>query len=215
MSSDVPHRSRPLPLFTRILGITFAVIALVLTAAFLMLSWQARERLTQSVVSGLELSQRRFGESEARRKRDRLAQAAVVVELPTLKAAVDTYQSERRAGEPGEQLEATVASELAKVQRALGVAALSVTDARGRIIAAVGPLAADWPRGATIAPRAWTGADPVETAIDRGSRVYLTTVVPLVLGMEVVGEVLLASPLDEAYARAGHGGRHRRSRTPR
>ena len=202
MSSDPRHRPRPLPLFTRILGITFAVIALVLTAAFLMLSWQARERLTQGVVSGLELSQRRFGESEVRRKRDRLAQAAVIVELPTLKAAVDTYQSERRAGETGGQLEATVASELEKVQRALEVPALSVTDARGRIIAAVGPLAADWQRGTTIAPRAWSGADPVEAAIDRGSRVYLTTVVPLVLGMEVVGEVLMASPLDEAYARA-------------
>ena len=81
----------------KILGFSFAVISLVLAAAFLVLSWQVRERLTKEVVSGLELSQQRFSESEARRQHDRLAQAAVVVEQPTLKAAIDTFQAERRS----------------------------------------------------------------------------------------------------------------------
>lgn len=202
MRSGQPSRSRPPRLVVRILGFSFAVIALVLATAFLVLSWQARARLTQGVVTSLASSQQRFSDSEARRKQDRLAQAAVVAEQPTLKAAIDTYQSERRAGEPLDQLEATVRGELAKVQRALGVPALSVTDARGRLIAAVGPLADDWPRGRIVKPRTWDDAEPVETVIDTGSRVYLTTVVPLVLGADVVGEFLLAAPLDAAFARA-------------
>ena len=94
-----------------------------------------------------------------------------------------------------------MAGELAKVQRTLGVPALSVSDARGSLIATVGPRAADWTRGRIVPPRSWTNADPVETVIEAGSRVYLVTVVPIVLATDVVGEFLLAAPLDEAYAR--------------
>ena len=42
----------------------------------------------------------------------------------------------------------------------MGVPALSVTDARGRIIATAGPLAHDWPAGTVVEPRAWANGDP-------------------------------------------------------
>ena len=197
-----PTRSRAPRLVATVLGFSFGVIVVVLAAVFVVLSWQARGRLTAAVTENLELSQQRFGNVEARRKRERLAQAATLAESPTLKAAVDTYQSEDRAGGPRDQLIDTVRGELIKVQRVTDVAALSVTDARGHVISAVGPLAADWLAGTVVEPRTWTDADPVETAMRVGSRVYLATVVPFVLGSDVVGEFVLASPLDDAYARA-------------
>ncbi len=201
MTTATQAPSRAPRLVARVLGFSFGVIALVLAAVFLVLSFQARARLTAAVTENLELSQQRFGDAEQRRKRDRLAQAAMLAESPTLKAAVDTYQSESRAGGPVDQLAETVRGELAKVQRVTGVPALSVTDGRGRIVVTVGPLAGDWTAGQVVAPRAWPTADPVEAVIRSGARVYLTTVVPLVLNDDVVGEFLLASPLDGAYAR--------------
>ncbi len=201
MTTPAQAPSRAPRLVARVLGFSFGVIALVLAAVFLVLSWQARARLTAAVTENLERSQQRFGDAELRRKRDRLAQAAMLAESPTLKAAVDTYQSESRANGPVDQLAQTVRGELAKVQRVTGVPALSVTDGRGRIMATVGPLAEDWTTGQVVAPRAWPTADPVEAVVRSGARVYLTTVVPLVLTDEVVGEFLLASPLDGAFAR--------------
>ena len=201
MTPAVHPRSRAPRLVVKVLGFSFGVIVLVLAAVLLVLSWQARARLTQAVTANLELSQKRFSDAEARRQRDRLMQAAILAESPTLKAAVDTYYSESRGGGPVDQLTETVRGELARVQRIMGIPALSVTDARGRIVAAAGPLAADWTAGAVVEPRAWTTADPVEAVIGSGARVYLTTIVPLVLGGDVVGEFLLAAPLDDAYAR--------------
>ena len=201
MSHRGPARPRAPRLVAKVLGFSFGVIALVLAAVFLVLSWQARVRLTVAVTDNLERSQQRFGDVEHRRKRDRLAQAAILAESPTLKAAVDTYQTERHEGMAVDQLTETVRGELAKVQRVIGVPALSVTDGRGHIISTVGPLAQEWPSGLVVTPRAWRNADPLETVIRLDARVYLTTVVPLVLGDDVVGEFLLAAPLDEGYAR--------------
>jgi putative nucleotidyltransferase with HDIG domain len=201
MTPAAARPSRAPRLVAKVLGFSFGVIVLVLAAVFLVLSWQARARLTGAVTANLELSQQRFGDAEARRQRDRLAQAAMLAESPTLKAAIDTFQSEGRAGGPLDQLTGTVRGELAKVQQVTGVPALSVTDARGRVISTVGPLAADWPAGLLVPPRTWSSAEPVEAVIRAGQRVYLTTVAPLVLGDDVVGEFLLAAPLDDSYAR--------------
>lgn len=76
--------------------------------------------------------------------------------------------------------------------------ALSVTDACGVILASAGPLEADWATGEVVPVHVGTDGRPVETVIARSGRVYLTTVVPLVLDDDIVGEFLLASPLDDA-----------------
>ncbi len=195
-----PSRS-PLLVF-RVLGFSFAVIVGVLAAVFLVFAWEARTRFTAVVTANLETSKQRFGEVETRRQRARLVQAAMLVESPTLKAAIDTYQSERDSGAPIEQLVGTVQGELAKMQRAMGgVPVLAVTDADGRIVAAEGPLAGEWARGTVVPPRAWLRPNPVDAVLARGPRTYLATVVPLLLHLDVVGEFVLAAPLDDAYAR--------------
>ena len=67
----------------------------------------------------------------------------------------------RPSGTPADrsdQLAGTLHGELAKMQRAMGVAALSVTDTEGRIVATAGPLAADWAPGSVVPPRTWLNA---------------------------------------------------------
>lgn len=195
------RRSRSPRLVARVLSFSFAVIVGVLAAVFVVFAWQANSRFTDVVTASLEAGQQRFGEAEARRQRERRVQVAMLVENPTLKATIDTYQSEQDAGAPVEQLTATVHGELAKMQRALGVPVLAVTDAAGRIVAAVGPLASEWTPGTLVPPRPWLRADPVDAVVTRGPRTYLATVVPLVLHLDVVGEFILAASLDDAYAR--------------
>lgn len=201
MKTTSPRRSRSPRLVTRVLGFSFAVIVGVLAAVFLVFAWQANSRFTEVVTESLKTSQERFGEVDARRRRERRVQVAMLVENPTLKATIDTYRSEFDAGAPVEQLAATVHGELAKMQRTMGVPLLAVTDVAGRIVAAVGPLAGAWTPGTLVPPRAWLGPDPVDAVVVRGPRTYLATVVPLVLHLDVVGEFILAAQLDDAYAR--------------
>ena len=126
----------------------------------------------------------------------------MLAESPTLKAAVDTYQAEGRTGGPIDQLTETVRGELAKVQRVSGVPALE-RDRRAwphRSSPSV-PWPPTGPPAWSVEPHGWDDAEPVEAVIGSGPRVYLTTVVPLVLGDDVIGEFVLAAPLDDAYAR--------------
>ena len=60
MTTATQAPSRAPRLVARVLGFSFGVIALVLAAVFLVLSFQARARLTAAVTENLELSQQRF-----------------------------------------------------------------------------------------------------------------------------------------------------------
>jgi len=96
MTTTEPSRS-PRLVF-KVLGFAFAVIACVIVAVFVLFSWQTNARLTRTVVDNMESSQLRFAGLEARLRRERTLQAMTLAENPTLKAAVDTYYSERDSG---------------------------------------------------------------------------------------------------------------------
>ena len=197
MTTTEPSRS-PRLVF-KVLGFAFAVIACVIVAVFVLFSWQTNARLTRTVVDNMESSQLRFAGLEARLRRERTLQAMTLAENPTLKAAVDTYYSERDSGHV-DQLLSTIEMELAKLQQIMAVPALSVIDVRGVILATAGPRKDDWPSGDRVRLRLEDDGAPVETLVVRGGRHYLATAVPLVIDRDVIGEFFLASPLDDAYA---------------
>jgi putative nucleotidyltransferase with HDIG domain len=192
------RRSRAPRLFAKILGASFAVIAAVLVAVWVPLTWQAREGLAMAMVANLEASQQRFATQETRRQREQYLRAKAVAENSTLKAAMDTYQGER-----GHATEArnTLQGELAKLQTLMDVAALAATDSYGNILASAGPRSRDWqPRSQVIVGGAET-VDPVDTVVVRGSQTYLATVVPSRMKNDLIGWFFLALPLDDNYAR--------------
>ena len=187
-------------LVVKVLGFAFAVIACVIIAVFVLFSWQTNVRLTKAVADNMEASQLRFAGIEERLRREHTLQAIALAENPTLKAAVDTYYSERGSGLVLDQLQSTIETELAKLQRMMDVPALSVTDARGTILASAGPARGDWRPGTRLPVRAEADGAPVDAVVSRDGRPYLATAVPLVLGRDVIGEFFVASPLDDAYA---------------
>ncbi len=188
-------------LVVKILGFSFAVTAAVLATVFLLLTWQTRARLTRAIVTNLEASQQRFADLESRRQAEERLQAVVLAESPTLKAAVDTYASERSIGGANTELLGTIRNELTKLQQVLDVPALSVTDLRGAILASAGPRASEWRTGERLP----FGSEPVlatsRIVVDRGATTYVATVVPLSYGADVIADFVVATPLDDAYAR--------------
>jgi putative nucleotidyltransferase with HDIG domain len=180
-----------------ITGVSFTVIASVLGLTFLVLSWQTQSRLRRAVADDLEGSQQRFADIEARRTRERRLQAVALAENPTLKAAVDTYVSELKQGTPSADLLPTIRHEVVKLADLMGVPALALVDGTGAILASAGRRSNDWPPGASVA---WAQAEGDEVVISRGRGLFLATTVPLQLGLDTVGTVLLATPLDDAYA---------------
>jgi len=195
-----PLARRSPRLLVKVLCFALAVIGCVIVAVFVLFSWQTNARVTRSVVENMEASQLRFASIDARLRREHTLQAMTLAENPTLKAAVDTYYSERGNGHDLSQLQSTIETELAKLQQIMAVPALSVTDVRGLVLASAGPKKADWPAGARVGLRVEENGAPVETVILRNGKPYAATAVPLVLGRDVIGEFFLASPLDDAYA---------------
>src|SRR5262245_45081056 len=192
--------SRSPRLLVKVLCFAFAVIGCVIVAVFVLFSWQTNARLTRTVVENMEACQLRFAGIDARLRREHTLQAMALAENPTLKAAVDTYYSERGNEHELGQLRSTIETELTKLQQIMAVPALSVTDVRGIVLASAGPNRADWPAGARVSLRVAENGEPVETIVLRDGHPYVATAVPLVLGRDVVGEFFLASPLDDAYA---------------
>jgi putative nucleotidyltransferase with HDIG domain len=184
----------------KILGFTFAVITVILATVFMMLSWQTRGRLQRAIVANVESSQQRFAELEAHLQAGQRLQAATLAENPTLKAAVDTYQTEGASGGPKDQLRNTLRVELGKLGQTIGTPVLAVTDIAGVILASSGPAAREWPAGSNVALPIGVVAQPVETVVVQAKGPFLAMVVPLVLGSDLVGQLVLATPIDSEYA---------------
>lgn len=195
-------RPRAPRLLVRILGFSFGVIAAVLATVFLVLSWQTRERLTRAIVANQAAGQQRFAALGESRQREQRLLASTLAENPTLKAAVDTYHAEARDRADAAELINTIRMELAKFQRTVGAPAMAVANADGVVLVSVGPRADDWPAGDRLPSRANLPADPAEAVVERSGATYLATVVPLLVDDDLVGDVYLATPLDDAYARA-------------
>lgn len=186
-------------LVTKILTFSFGVIVLVLAAVFVLLSWQTRDRLSRAIAENMAASQRRVADRETERQRDLRLQAAALAENPTLKAAIDTYHTDRSTGGATVEQLNTIRVELEKLRQNTVAPVLSVTDARGVVLASAG-LAGDWRPGEVATLRAELALEPSETVVSRGGNVYLATVAPFMFGRDTVGDLILASSIDASYA---------------
>ena len=106
----------PPRLVARALVAAFLTVAVILVAVFVLISLDVRQRVRQSVVDNLDAGQQVAARVEERRHQELVATVSTLAENPTLKAAVDTWQSERGRGEDNEDaLIATVQREAEKI----------------------------------------------------------------------------------------------------
>jgi putative nucleotidyltransferase with HDIG domain len=195
---------QPPRLLVKTLSVTFLTVALLLVVVFVVVTVSVRSQVRTSVTASLESSQRMFSALETRRQREMQMQASALAENPTLKAALDTYQSEvGRASDESNRgyLLTTIDNELRKVAAVAESDALVLVDARQNTIAAAGRLADRWPRGRPVTFAASKDGNAFDGIARASHAVFRVIAVPLQLDDgSTIGTFYAATSLDQAYA---------------
>ncbi|MGH9142560.1 MAG: HD-GYP domain-containing protein [Vicinamibacterales bacterium] len=193
---------QPPGLVVKTLSVTFVAVLVLLLLVFVFVTMGVSEQVRQSVTANLESSQRMFATLESRRQRELMAQASTLAENPTLKAALDTYQTEVRTSSDAvkSQLFATIDGELRKVAASVESDAVVLVDMSQHTLAAAGRMGGHFPRGRPVIL-----SNPSEGTFDGiihvGGAVFRVVAVPLQFGDGAsVGALYLATNLDAAYA---------------
>ncbi len=195
------HRTPP-RFVARTMVATFATVGFILAAVFIVFTFAGRATVRSSVADRLNTGQRILSALEQRRGRELEAQAATLAENPTLKAAMDTYQTELRLdhGRQSRQLLDTIEREAEKLAARIRVDVIVVTDQTGIPLAVAGRRQSDWP--ADGVKRWLTGGDDNDF-VALPNAVFRFASAPLVLqdGQNtVLGALQLATALDADYA---------------
>jgi putative nucleotidyltransferase with HDIG domain len=193
-----PRSRRPPRLVVRTLLATFGAIVAVLSVTFLTLVVETRARVTGEVAAHLDASQHVFADIERRRQSEERLQAESLAESPMLKAALDTYQSESRRADagPSQDLLATVQHEVNRLAAHAIADSVVVVDETNRILASAGARRKAWASGTVAAP----SADGDEIIVRPDGNFRIVTV-PLESAGEPIGRLLVATALDDNFAR--------------
>lgn len=199
-TSHEPNRTQSPRLVTRALLAAFATVAAILLTVFALISMDVRQRVRQSVVENLDAGQRAAARLQRERQQDLRATVLLLAESPTLKAALDTWQTERDAEAFVQaELVETVQREADKIAARVGAHVLALVDNQGRIVASAGSRADAWPRGLRLRTRESDG-EPSELVVNVPSGAFRVIGAPLRLGDAVIGSIELGRPIDQAYA---------------
>lgn len=188
----------------RVLAASFTTVVAVLAALFAVLIVHTRGLVHRSVLDNLEAGQRLLAVVETERGRDAAVQATVLSESPTLKAALDTYQSEvvlDAAGRSEDEARATVQREVVKLASLLPFDVVAVLGARQQVIASAGRLSAGWRANRLVALPGIDESTAAESivALD-GGQTFRVTSAPLKLGRAWIGSLVVGTVLDDHFA---------------
>jgi len=185
---------------TRTLIATLATVAFVLSSVLFVVTLSVRKSARDGVVKQLETGQRLLGALEDQRAQELQSQLGTLAENSTLKAALDTYQSELRTTNPAgrQDLVATIARELDKLASRIQPDVLEVRNLSGEVLGIAGRRAGEWPAYSRVtAPRQGTGASFVTTP---SGGFFRLASAPIVLQGTALGTLSLASALDQRYS---------------
>jgi putative nucleotidyltransferase with HDIG domain len=182
--------------------VTFSTVAVILSIVFVVLIVDSRDRMRAVEIAKLEVSSRVFTAFEARREQDQQATTATLAENPTLKAALDTYFTERHLGSAGEQeaeARRTVTVELEKLATVTSANVLAILNTNGRVFASAGSARKRWPVHEHVVLSARETTFQSVAMVPAGA--FRVSWAPLQLGDRTIGTLVLGTSLDEAYAR--------------
>jgi putative nucleotidyltransferase with HDIG domain len=190
----------PPRLLARTLTVTFAMVAVILTVVFVVITLDVRDRVRAAETDKLRVSENVFSALENKRQQDQVAAMATLAEHPTLKAALDTYFTERRfSGSSDEQLRATVTGETAKLATQTPADVLAVVETDGRIFTSAGPASWRWPVGTKVDIPG--GTQPVFQGVAvLPSGAFRVTGARLTFGDRAIGALVAGTNLDANYA---------------
>jgi putative nucleotidyltransferase with HDIG domain len=190
----------PPRLVARTLTVTFATVAVILTIVFVVITLDARDRVRAAETDKLRVSENVFSALETKRQQDQVAAMTTLAENPTLKAALDTYFTERRfSGSSDEQLRATVMGETVKLATQTPADVLAVVETDGKIFTSAGPAAGRWPAGTKVdIPGGTQPAFQSVAVLPAGA--FRVTGARLMFGDRPIGALVAGTSLDGNYA---------------
>ena len=196
--------TRPPRLVTRTLAVTFGTVAVILSVVFIVLMVDARDRVRAAETEKLRITERVFAALEARRQREQLATIATIAENPTLKAALDTYFTERSFADlPADQetsLRDTVTLEAEKLEALTPADVLAILDVGGYVFTSAGPSRDRWPRDERIA-LSIGGLPRFDDIVSLPQGAFRISGAALRLVDRDVGALVIGTSLDAGYAR--------------
>jgi putative nucleotidyltransferase with HDIG domain len=195
---------RPPRLVTRTMGVTFITVAVILSVVFTVLLVDARDRVRTAEAGKLQVGERAFSRFEAQRQRDQLMAITALSENSTLKAALDTYFTERDsvpAPKDGTAqdgvLQETVTREVQRLASIIGANVVAALDPQGLVFASGGVAASRWPAGL---PVSLTSNSPNNGVAIVPTGAFKYSSAPLRYGDRSVGTLVVATSLDHTYA---------------
>lgn len=130
---------KPLKLRTKIILFTSLLVIAVVAGSFLMINQVVKTQVRSRLVRDLERSQQTLEQIQHDRLREMAAYSIIASENSTLKAAIETYQTELQGKSPIlEQLRRTVENEASKLFGILQADLLVVTGNSGEVLALEG-----------------------------------------------------------------------------
>ena len=196
---------RPLGLGTRLVLFGTLVTVTAVAIAFGLLSLEVRRQTRAHLAELLGQNQRTVLELQRHNQRELLWTSRLMTQSPTLRAAMETYQSELASSpERRADLLATVQTELDRIRTLLGKDLAAINDAQGNLLAV--SSASEAPGSDLTAAslgRLLAGPAAVEgpeTVVGRlGPHLYQMGCVPIVLQDFVIGSLSLGERLDEGF----------------
>jgi len=130
---------KPLKLRTKIILFTSLLVIAVVAGSFLVINQVVKTQVRSRLVRDLERSQQSLEQIQQDRLREMAAYSIIASENSTLKAAIETYQTELQSNSPVlEQLRRTVENEATKLFGILKADLLVVTSNGGDVLALEG-----------------------------------------------------------------------------
>ena len=192
----------PPRLVARTLAVTFVTVAIILSLVFLALTLDVRDRVRAAESEKLQVTGRLYTALEARRQQEQLAAITTLAENPTLKAALDTYATERSFGslapEQEQSLRDTVGREIEKLAAMTAADVLAIVDTDGRVFASAGRSRERWASGQRIQLTANGTNFQGVVALPTGA--FKVSGARLSLADRDIGALVVGTTLDANYA---------------
>ena len=205
---------RSLSLRTQLLLFSGLLTVAVVGVMFALLGVTVRTQTRRLLAGTLIQHQQRMAAIQRSRTAELVRASVLLTESPTLRAALETYETERdRAGAGRGDLLETIQREVTRVANGLDRDLVVMTDTRGGVLAARARDPADLATAAAGLRRAAAGcADLTGQDAEAGGpaparselvsfdeRLYQVGCVPILLAGDVIGGLVLGDRLDQAW----------------
>ncbi|MBI4475916.1 MAG: HD domain-containing protein [Acidobacteria bacterium] len=188
-------RQKPPRLIMRTLAFTFATVAALLVATFVMLTYDLHTRVRRSAAEKLQTAQRVVETIERYRQMEQAAWLGSFAQSADLRNAFARYH------QSGDQDRLPVQSEVNLLAQQIDADIIAVTDARDVTIASAGKMARTWPVTLKVKLEQ-SDANGITGGVINlpGGRLVRVTAVPLAVNGRPTGKLYLGTLIDQLYA---------------